>query len=72
MPEGLAKSDVENIICDLDELPLIYKFDVVAHELIKSPALHQHIDRAGVIVYEKESVFIAREGVVEAQDVLLS
>ena len=27
----LYPADVERVICDLDELPMIYKFDVVAY-----------------------------------------
>jgi predicted nucleotidyltransferase len=43
----------EGVICDLDELALIYKFDVIAYERIKNPALKQHIDRVGIKIYEK-------------------
>jgi len=49
----LDTSDLESIIADLDELPLIYKFDVVAYGQIKSPTLRKHIDNVGVIVYER-------------------
>ena len=45
--------DVEAIICELDELPVTCKFDVVSYESIKNPALREHIDRIGVIIYEK-------------------
>jgi len=45
--------EVENVRCRLDELPLIYKFDVVACNLIKNAALREHIDRVGVVIYEK-------------------
>jgi len=45
--------EVENIICDLDDLPLIYKFDVVAYNLVKNAALREHIDRVGVVIYER-------------------
>ena len=49
----LSFTDVERVIADLDELPLVYKFDVVAYDLIKNPELRQHIERVGVSIYEK-------------------
>jgi len=45
--------EVENVSCDLDDLPLIYKFDVIAYSLVKNAALREHIDRVGVTIYEK-------------------
>ena len=45
--------DVEAVIADLEELPFVYKFDVVAYGLIKNPELLQHIERVGVKVYER-------------------
>ena len=45
--------EIEGIKCDLDELPLAYKFDVVSYERIKNPELRQHIDRVGKIIYGK-------------------
>ncbi|MDR2697810.1 MAG: nucleotidyltransferase domain-containing protein [Holophagales bacterium] len=53
---NLDSSDVESIIYDLDELPLIYKFDVVAYGQIKSHTLRKHIDSVGIMVYEKGKV----------------
>lgn len=46
--------DVESVIADLEELPLIYQFDVVAYGLVKNPELRQHIERVGVRIYENE------------------
>jgi len=48
--------EVEAIKCELDELPTVYKFDVVVYELLKNHALKQHIDRVGVVIYETESI----------------
>jgi len=45
--------EVENVCCRLDELPLIYKFDVAAYNLTKNAALREHIDRVGVVIYER-------------------
>ena len=47
-------ADVESIRADLEELPLIYKFDVVAYGLVKNPELRRHIERVGIKIYEKE------------------
>ena len=51
---NLNCTDVERVIADLDELPLVYKFDVVAYGLIQNPELRQHIERVGVSIYEKQ------------------
>jgi predicted nucleotidyltransferase len=50
---GMDLLEVESVICDLDELPLVYKFDAVAYETLKNPALRQHIDRVGVTFYTR-------------------
>jgi predicted nucleotidyltransferase len=49
----LTASDVEGVISDLDELPLVYKFDVVAYDLLDSPALREHITSAGVSIFDR-------------------
>ena len=43
--------DIEEIKCNLDDLPLAYSFDVIAYDSIKNTSLQQHIDRVGVVVY---------------------
>jgi predicted nucleotidyltransferase len=45
--------DVENVIAELEELPMVYKFDVVAYGLVKNPEFRQHIERVGISIYEK-------------------
>jgi len=45
--------EVERIVCELDDLPTICKFDVVAYENVNNAALREHIDRVGRVVYEK-------------------
>lgn len=40
--------DVEAVIAALEELPLVYKFDVVSYGLIHNPAFREHIDRVGI------------------------
>jgi len=46
-------ADVEYVRADLEELPLIYTFDVVAYGLVKNLELRQHIERVGIKIYEK-------------------
>jgi predicted nucleotidyltransferase len=43
----------EAIAAELDELPLPYRFDVQAFESIRFQPLREHIERVGVVVYEK-------------------
>ncbi|MDR0327023.1 MAG: nucleotidyltransferase domain-containing protein [Planctomycetaceae bacterium] len=45
--------DVESVISELDDLPLVYQFDVVAYELVNNPELREHIERIGIRIYEK-------------------
>ena len=45
--------EVENIMCDLEELPFTQKFDVVAYNLVANTSLREHISRVGVVVYEQ-------------------
>ncbi|MDR2728012.1 MAG: nucleotidyltransferase domain-containing protein [Chitinispirillales bacterium] len=45
--------EVESVSCELDELPFIYKFDVVAYSLVKNAELREHINRVGVVIYER-------------------
>jgi len=45
--------DVEDTAQHLDELPVVFTFDVVAYESIKSSDLKNHIDRVGVVIYNK-------------------
>ena len=44
--------DTEAIISDLDDLPMVYIFDVVAYNLIQNPFLRRHIDTVGVMIYK--------------------
>jgi predicted nucleotidyltransferase len=39
--------NIGHILTELDELPMPYKFDVVAYETIKNDKLREHIDRVG-------------------------
>ena len=41
----------EALASELDELPLPYRFDVLAFDLLKSEPLREHIERVGIIIY---------------------
>jgi len=48
--------DAEKVRSGLNELNLIYDFDAVDYGRIKTPALREHIDRVGIVVYEREAL----------------
>ena len=52
----LGLLDAEKIACELEELPIVQKFDVVDYQRINNPDLKEHIDRVGVVVYENKSI----------------
>lgn len=55
--EGTANAlQAEAIASELDELPLPYRFDVVAVATVKSADLKAHIERVGIRIYRSESV----------------
>ena len=45
--------DCGEIGLNLEELPLPYKFDVVAYDDVKNTELKEHIDRVGLVIYCK-------------------
>ena len=46
--------DAQRIESELEELPrIIYKFDVAAYDEIKNTELREHIDRVGIIIYNR-------------------
>ncbi len=51
--ENLGLSELNTLYAALDELPLIYKFDLVIFDRITEPALVEHIERIGVAILEK-------------------
>ncbi|MFC1735810.1 nucleotidyltransferase family protein [Candidatus Hydrogenedentota bacterium] len=40
---------------ELDELPLPYRFDVKSYDTLEHQPFRDHIDRVGVVVYEREA-----------------
>jgi predicted nucleotidyltransferase len=47
----LTSLDAESVKLDLEELPLIYKFDVLAYNELKNQALKEHVNRVGIEIY---------------------
>ena len=54
--QNLDLSTLHKIENDLDELLLAYKMDISLLKHIKNPELLEHIERVGVVFYEKEAV----------------
>lgn len=48
-----SKLEIERIAEELDQLPLPYKFDLLAYSLINNSKLKEHIDSAGIIIFER-------------------
>lgn len=44
----------ERIAGELDELPLVYTFDVLAYNSVHNPKLKDHIDRVGVPIFARD------------------
>ncbi len=49
----LSLKDILSLMQKLDELNLPHKFDLIIYNHIKEPALIDHIDRVGKIIYKK-------------------
>jgi uncharacterized protein len=51
----LQPLDAEGIALELEELPLPFRFDVHVTKDVSHQALREHIERAGQILYRRES-----------------
>lgn len=51
--DNLSTKDITAALIEMDELFLPHKFDVIIYERINEPALKEHIDRVGKILYSK-------------------
>jgi len=47
--------NIGHLRLSLDELPIPYKFDIVDYEKTTHIPLREHIDRLGVVIYEKNT-----------------
>ena len=51
--KDLSINDILDLSIQLDEFDFPYKFDILIYNTIKEKALIEHIDRAGIVLYEK-------------------
>jgi hypothetical protein len=50
---GLKLNDIIDASIEIDKLYLPYKFDFVIYDRIKEKALAEHIERVGIVLYER-------------------
>ena len=53
--DDLNLKDILNAKSEIDDLYLPWKFDLIIYERIKEKALIEHINRAGVSLFEHQS-----------------
>ena len=51
---GLKLNDILDISIEIEELMLLYKFDLIIYDRIKERALLQHINRVGISLFERK------------------
>ncbi len=51
--EGLDLKDLVDFRIKIDNLPILNKIDLVIHDQIKEPALIEHINRVGIVMYKR-------------------
>lgn len=52
----LSRSDLNQILRDIDDLLLPYQFDVSLLHKLKNEALLDHINRRGLVIYERMEI----------------
>ena len=50
--QSLDGAIVDRVRSDLDAISTPYRFDVVGYSLTEHPALREHIDRCGKVIYQ--------------------
>jgi len=65
----LTHSDLNRMILDIDDLLLPYMFDISIFHTLKSSDLIDHINRRGIVIYEKDSPELdcTLSGIVDAE-----
>ncbi len=56
---SLVSNDLLHLSIDLDELETPYQFDLVIYQRITEPALRDHIDRVGQLLYQRVATVIS-------------
>lgn len=52
--DKLTHADLSSTISELEDLPTPYMFDVCLYATLKNEKMKEHIDRCGVVIYNKE------------------
>lgn len=65
----LTHSDLNRMILDIDDLLLPYMFDISIFHTLKSSDLIDHINRRGIVIYEKDAPVLdcTLSGIVDAE-----
>lgn len=65
----LTHSDLNRMILDIDDLLLPYMFDISIFHTLKSSDLIDHINRRGIVIYEKDAPELdcTLSGIVDAK-----
>ena len=56
--ENINMQDLHRILLELDELYLPYGFDLAIFKNIKNKDLVDHINRLGIIIYQKTDIYL--------------
>lgn len=51
--EELTRIDINRLYAAIDESSLPYKFDISLFASLKTPELIEHIERVGIVIYER-------------------
>ena len=51
--DALDLKDIVNFRAKLDNLPILQKIDLLIYDQIKEPALIEHIDRVGIVIFKR-------------------
>ena len=65
----LTHSDLNRMILDIDDLLLPYMFDISIFHTLKNSDLIDHINRRGIVIYEKDAPELdcTLSGIVDAE-----
>ena len=51
--EGISGSEFNRLFLDIDDLMLPYNFDLSLFSSLSNSRLREHIDRVGIVIYDK-------------------
>lgn len=52
--EGISGSEFNRLFLDIDDLMLPYNFDLSLFSSLSNSRLREHIDRVGIVIYDKD------------------